>query len=51
MEDRMSMIQRPEEIQGKTIAQKTGCGTAYITVNEHEGKVFEVFLSLGKAGG
>jgi len=30
---------------------KTGYGTLYVTVTEHEGKPFEVFVFIGKSGG
>ena len=30
---------------------KTGYGTLYVTVTEHEGKPFEIFVFIGKSGG
>ncbi|OGW32668.1 MAG: ribonucleoside-diphosphate reductase, adenosylcobalamin-dependent [Nitrospirae bacterium GWC2_42_7] len=43
---------RPETIKGETRYMKTGCGTIYVTVNEDEnGQLFELFTSMGKAGG
>ena len=42
---------RPEVVTGGTIQARTGCGNIYITVNGVEGKPFEVFLNMGKAGG
>ncbi|MEK6652857.1 MAG: vitamin B12-dependent ribonucleotide reductase [Nitrospirota bacterium] len=43
---------RPEMIKGATRLMKTGCGHLYITVNEDEkGHLFELFTSMGKAGG
>jgi ribonucleoside-diphosphate reductase alpha chain len=42
---------RPSVVEGKTVLVKTGCGNLYVTVNKHDGEVFEVFASLGKAGG
>jgi ribonucleoside-diphosphate reductase alpha chain len=43
---------RPELIKGSTRLTITGCGRLYITVNEDEdGNVFELFTSMGKAGG
>jgi ribonucleoside-diphosphate reductase alpha chain len=43
---------RPETIKGETRHMKTGCGTIYVTVNEDEaGQLFELFTSMGKAGG
>lgn len=43
---------RPEVIQGTTRLTKTGCGNLYVTINEDEnGYPFELFTSMGKAGG
>jgi ribonucleoside-diphosphate reductase alpha chain len=47
----MKAEDRPKELQGKTYKMDTGCGKIYVTVNEHNGKPFEVFAKLGKAGG
>ena len=45
-------IHRPEILNGKTITVNTGCGKMYVTLNHDDtGKVFEVFTSIGKAGG
>lgn len=44
--------ERPAILIGKTIEVTTGCGKMYVTINQdQEGKVFEVFTSIGKAGG
>lgn len=43
--------ERPDVIYGNTRLMKTGCGNLYVTINEHEDKPFEVFATLGKAGG
>lgn len=43
---------RPEMIKGATRFMQTGCGNIYVTVNEDEnGQLFELFTSMGKAGG
>jgi ribonucleoside-diphosphate reductase alpha chain len=43
---------RPELIKGSTRLTKTGCGNLYVTINEDEkGHPFELFTSMGKAGG
>ncbi len=43
---------RPEMIKGATRLMKTGCGNIYITINEdNAGHIFELFTSMGKAGG
>ncbi len=43
---------RPDVIKGSTRFMKTGCGNVYVTINEDEnGHLFELFTSMGKAGG
>ncbi|MHC4538772.1 MAG: vitamin B12-dependent ribonucleotide reductase [Planctomycetota bacterium] len=42
---------RPHKTSGQTIKSRTGCGTLFISVNEDENGLCEVFANLGKAGG
>jgi ribonucleoside-diphosphate reductase alpha chain len=44
--------QRPEMLRGRTIKMISPLGDLYVTINEDEaGRPFEVFTTLGKAGG
>jgi ribonucleoside-diphosphate reductase alpha chain len=43
--------ERPEEVFGITRRVTTGCGKLFVTMNSKEGRLFEVFLVLGKSGG
>ncbi len=44
--------QRPDILRGRTIKMNSPLGDLYVTVNEDEsGRPFEVFCTLGKAGG
>lgn len=43
---------RPRVLFGKTIEMMTGCGKLYVTINfDEKNEPFEVFTSMGKAGG
>lgn len=42
---------RPKILQGTTTKVQTACGNIYITVSMHDDLPFEIFATLGKAGG
>jgi ribonucleoside-diphosphate reductase alpha chain len=42
---------RPKALQGWTYQMQTGCGPIYITINEDRAGLFELFTTMGKAGG
>ena len=43
--------ERPPVLTGKTYQMTTGCGALYVTINEDEKGLFELFNTMGKAGG
>lgn len=43
--------ERPKVLKGWTYQMQTGCGPLYITINEDESGLFELFTTMGKAGG
>ena len=45
-----SIRERPEVVYGFTQKVKTGLGELYLTVNEVDGKPFEVFATIGRSG-
>jgi len=42
---------RPKALKGCTHQMQTGCGPLYITINEDSNGLFELFTTMGKAGG
>ena len=44
------MNKRPEYLAGSTHKVHVSCGNLYVTVNKYEGKIIEVFATLGKGG-
>ena len=43
--------ERPKALKGWTYQMQTGCGPLYVTVNEDNSGLFELFTTMGKAGG
>lgn len=50
-EQKVVKRQRPKVLQGWTYQMQTGCGPLYVTVNQDSTGLFELFTTMGKAGG
>ncbi|MBN1613044.1 MAG: vitamin B12-dependent ribonucleotide reductase [Deltaproteobacteria bacterium] len=50
-ERRIVKRQRPKVLKGWTYQMQTGCGPLYVTVNQDSTGLFELFTTMGKAGG
>jgi TSCPD domain len=42
---------RPKILQGTTYETKCGCGKVFVTCNNADGRLVELFVRLGKGGG
>jgi len=51
VEDRIAKEPRPRVVNGRTTKVVTQCGNLYVTVNNKDHHLFEVFAVLGKSGG
>lgn len=47
----MTTQPRPRQLAGTTYEMTCGCGQLFVTCNDQDGRLFEVFLRLGKSGG
>ncbi len=43
--------ERPRALSGATYQMETGCGPLYVTINRDDSGLFELFTTMGKAGG
>jgi ribonucleoside-diphosphate reductase alpha chain len=50
-EETATVRRRPMFLQGRTYRMETGCGPLYVTINEDKEGLFELFTTMGKAGG
>lgn len=48
--DNAAVRQRPDILTGFTAKMRTGMGELYVTINEIDGRPFEVFATIGKSG-
>ncbi|MGA7828404.1 MAG: vitamin B12-dependent ribonucleotide reductase [Geobacteraceae bacterium] len=48
---KLTKRERPKALKGWTYQMQTGCGPLYVTVNEDTSGLFELFTTMGKAGG
>jgi ribonucleoside-diphosphate reductase alpha chain len=49
--EKKSVRDRPMTLKGWTYRMQTGCGPLYVTINQDEEGLFELFTTMGKAGG
>jgi ribonucleoside-diphosphate reductase alpha chain len=49
--ERQDVRDRPMSLKGWTYRMQTGCGPLYVTINEDQQGLFELFTTMGKAGG
>lgn len=49
--DKVEKALRPKIVIGVTVKKTTGCGNMYIQLGYVNGKLFEIFATLGRAGG
>lgn len=47
----VSPRERPAVLEGWTYRIQTGCGSLFVTINEDRAGYFELFNTMGKAGG
>ena len=50
-ESKLVKRERPKVLNGWTYQMQTGCGPLYVTVNQDSTGLFELFTTMGKAGG
>jgi len=47
----MTTLPRPQRLSGATYEMPCPCGRLYVTCNDRDGRLFEIFIRLGKSGG